>query len=44
MPVRSDDANALLFIQDEVIDLVTSIEGALDGAKAYAIANRFFEA
>lgn len=43
MPVRSDDANAILFMQGEIVDLVTAIEGALDAAKAYAIANSFFD-
>ena len=44
MPVRSDDANAILFMQGEIVDLVTAIEGGLDGAKAYVIANSFFDA
>lgn len=43
VPVRSDDANALLFMQGEIVDLVTAIEGALDGAKAYVIANSFYD-
>ncbi|MDX5417416.1 MAG: hypothetical protein LPK88_14000, partial [Alphaproteobacteria bacterium] len=34
MPVRSDAANALLYFQGEIVDLVTAIEGALDAAKA----------
>lgn len=43
VPVRTDDAEALSFMQGEIVDLVTAIEGALDAAKAYVIANRFFE-
>ncbi len=43
VPVRSDDANAILFMQGEIVDLVTAIEGALDGAKAYVIATSFFD-
>jgi hypothetical protein len=41
VPVRSDDANAILFMYGEIVDLVTAIERALDGAKAHVIANSF---
>ncbi|KIC32135.1 hypothetical protein [Leisingera sp. ANG-S5] len=41
--VRTERASALLVVLDEVVDLATAVEHALDAAEAEAIANALFE-
>lgn len=40
--LRTDRAQALLIALDELVDLATAIEKALDAAEAYTIANALF--
>lgn len=40
VPVRSDNAQGLLIVQSQIVDLITAIEGALDAVRACAMAAR----
>lgn len=43
VPVRSDRTVAFCYLLDEMVDLATSVEAALDAANAYTIAAALFE-
>ncbi|MGK7663543.1 MULTISPECIES: hypothetical protein [unclassified Marinovum] len=43
VPVPSQRASVFYVVLEELVDLASDIEGALDAARAYAIANALFE-
>ena len=43
VPVRSERARAFQLVLDELVDLATTVEAALDAAEACVIANTLFE-